>query len=538
MMGSHPNVPSVNIDKDEGPSHALWHVLKQGIASGSSKWLLVVALYALCAGTTFISYHPYLFRWDDAEYLARSIVVTSAFWHCDVFGVVNGMVSIRPPVMTLLGLPWGSLASWNSAGDCFVTLAAVISLLVACCLYLLMRIGVKPTLLVAASICVAASIGPYPPDARAHAAATAFTADSLFAWTALAGVLLIPYETRNPCATIRSSFFRGILWGMILSLGTMTKFSFLYFAVIILPVLFFLRLRNDGARSARVALLAFVCCSGPSALYLLLFGRRIFENAKASSFGAVSRFYYVPLPQFLGDAVRESPGLILSFLLTVSALIYVGAKRRLMKSLLDLLPLLIIVGFGIIVLAAPNRQIRYAFPTIVALPFLVAVVMSGKRHSVPRASAALACGVVACGLLAAAAPTRHRPDRQSLSRSEVILAVADRCHAKRILLATDSPTLNADLIRLAREVSTSGVSTSRTLAYQVVRGIPVEEDFRIISEYDLVVFQDRLALNPPFTNLRVSEYERYVQQAGFVSLRVADDTSVYLMPQSKSICMQ
>ena len=99
----------------------------------------------------------------------------------------RAMVSIRPPAMTLLGLPWGPLASWDAAGKCFITLAAMISLLAALCLYLLLRIGVKPFFLVVASVCVVASIGPYPPGATAHAVATAFMADSLFAWTISGG---------------------------------------------------------------------------------------------------------------------------------------------------------------------------------------------------------------------------------------------------------------------------------------------------------------------------------------------------------------
>src|SRR5271165_590921 len=145
-----------------------------------SKWLVAAAIFALCVGPTFISYQPYVFRWDDSDYLQRSIAVSRAFWSGNVHGLGAAMVSIRPPAMTLLGLPWGPLASWDAAGKCFITLAAAISLLAAACLYMLLRIGVKPFFLIVASACLVASLGPYPRGGTVHAVATAFMADSLF----------------------------------------------------------------------------------------------------------------------------------------------------------------------------------------------------------------------------------------------------------------------------------------------------------------------------------------------------------------------
>jgi hypothetical protein len=515
---------------------------------GKSKQLVAAALFALCIAPTFISYQPYVFSWDDSEYLRRSIVVSRTFWSWNVHGVAYlraigaGMYSIRPPAMTLLGLPWGPLASWDAAGKCFITLAALISLLVASCLYLLLRIGVKPLFLVIASVCVVASIGPYLAGATAHAsadpllsvhpAATAFLADSLFAWTTLAALLLIPYEARTYSPSIRGALVRGILWGSILSLGVITKVNFFYFIVLIVPTLFVIRLRHGGLRGAFAALIALAGWSAPAAIYLVRHGRPAFENGKASSFGPVANFYYRPLLQFLGNTIRESPGFVLSFALTAAALAYLVFRKRTFVREPDFLALVIMIGFGVIVLATPNRQIRYAFPAIVTLPFLIGILMSGRGHSVPGRSAALAAGLVFCTLLAAGVPTRHRADRQkSLGRSDAVLAQAVGCNAERILLATDSPTLSQDLMRLAIAVSASGASVEvDTLAYKALLGEPIEEDFRAIRESDLVVFQDKDALSPPFTNQRASEYERYTrQQDGYVPIRVGDDISVYPM---------
>ncbi len=507
-------------------SHDSQSVLEHNPA-GKLKWMLTAALFALCIGPTFISYQPYLYQWDDAEYLQRSIALSQAFWGGNFKGILSAMVSIRPPAMTLLGIPWGLLNSWDAAGKCFFTLAAVISFLAAFCLYLLLRSGVKPLFVIFASLCVFASMGPYPsPGASAHVDATAFLADSLFAWTTLAALLLIPLEARTHFASPRGAVWRGVLWAAILSLGLMTKLNFLYFIALILPVLYFLRVRRCGSRNANDALIIFFLCSAPSVFYLLMCGKPSFENLIISSLGGVANYYYIPLPQYLGDTIRESPGMLLSFVLTAAALIYLAIKRRLTQSWPDFLALLMVIGFGIIVFAATNRQIRYAFPAIVALPFMTGLLISGKGEPAPRRSAALATAVVFFGLLAASVPVLHRADRQCLSRCDAVLLQAIRCHAKHILFATDSPTMNRSLMDLDMRFSATK-ATVGTLAYQAMFNQPIAEDLRKIDEADMVVFQDGKELYPPFTNLRVPEYERYIRQGGSVPIRVWDDVNVY-----------
>jgi hypothetical protein len=521
-------VDNRGISKGEGHSLTTRQVVMESVTSDKLKWLAAAALFALSVAPTFISYRPYLFdSFDDAEYFQRAIAVSRAFWSWNVQGLLAAMVSIRPPAMTLLGLPWGPLASWDEAGRCFITLAAVISLLATLCLYLMMRIGVKPFFLVAASMCVFASMGPYPyPLVEAHLQATGFLADSLFAWTALAALLLIPYEARIRCTSTGNAVLRGILWGLIFSLGVMTKFSFFFFVVLIVPVLLFIRLHQDGLRRALAALIAFACCSTPSAFYLLRWGRAAFENAKVYSFGSDADVNHIPLLSWLHYEVRYSPGIGLSFMLIAAALIYLVINRRLTRSWPDFLALLIVTGFCIVVLASPNRHIRYEFPAFVAGPFLAGLLMSGKGRSVPRLYATLFASLVLCGLIAASVPTGHRPDRKILSRCEAVLAQAVRCNAKRIVLATDSPTLNVYLMDLAQEFSAPDVTVD-SLHYQALMGVPIEQDFHIISESDQVVFQDRDKLNPPYTNRRVPEYERYIRQGESVLVRVGNDITVY-----------
>ena len=275
------------------------YLSERGLPSPSLKWLLVATiLVTACLGPTFISYQPIILRWDDADYLMRAVAASRAFWSGDVHRLGAAMVSVHTPIMTFLGLPWGSLASWDSAGKCFLSLAAVIALLAALCVYMLLRIGVKPIFLVAAAICVGVSLGPYPAGEHAatidvHALATGFYTDNLLAWLVLAAVLLIPFEARTSCLSVSSAVVRGVLCASIFSLGA-TKVSFFYFIVIIAPLLLFMRFRYGGIRSALAWLIALVCFSAPTAIFFLRYGRTALANARAASFGGVAGFYHIP----------------------------------------------------------------------------------------------------------------------------------------------------------------------------------------------------------------------------------------------------
>ncbi len=498
------------------------------------KWLLTAVVFALCVGPTFISYQPYLFAWDDSEYLLRSIAVSRAFWSRSVHGLGAAMVGIHPPAMTLMGIPWGPIQSWAAAGKCFITLAAVISLLAALCLYLVLRIGVKPVFLLAASACVFASLGPFQRGGNSHDISAGFMADSLLAWTCLAAVLLVPYEGSTPSPSISGSIRRGILWGAILSLGAMTKLSFVFFILSVLPLVFVIRIRRAGLQQALAALLAFMCCLAPSAFFFARWGKQAFEQAHSASNGQWANLYYLPLLQFFGSVIRNSPGLILSIAFLAFALMLHLNSGQTIVVRPRLLALLIMIAFGIVVLASPSRLIRYSFPAIIAVPFLSALLISDKEQSLPRRSAGLTAGLVFFCLLIAGVPTGSRSDRRSISRCDAVLAQAAGSNAKRILLATDSPTLNKNLMDLAIQVSPSERSlVADTLAYRAMSGVPIEEDFHDISLCDEVVFQDRGNLGREFTNQRVPEYERYAQKGGRLPARIGQDISVYMMQGGK-----
>lgn len=503
-----------------------------GAYSGCAKWPTVAILVAACLGPTFISYKPTVLSWDDADYLVRAIAASRALWSGDAHRLGAAVVSVHTPAMTLLGLPWGPIERWDQVGDCFFSLALLTAVLASACLYMMLRIGVKPAFLGIASICVAASLGPYAMGMHTgglyamHTVATGFMADSLLAWVTLAAVLLFPFDARTATASSGSAAARGAAAAGIFSLGALTKVSFIYFLVLILPLLLVARLRKRGVRNAVLWLGIFLCCSSPTAIYFLRYGRSALANAQAASFGGLAVFYHVPAWQFFGNVIRESPGLALEFALLVAASFYIMTRKRPRWSDAVFICFLIVLGFLAIVLASPSRLSRYLFPAIVALPFVLAILISEKEDSVPSSVAGLTAGLMLAILAITAVPTRCRDCRRSLTRSELILAQAERWNASSVLLATDSPTLNAPLLRLALEFTASG-PTVGTLAYEAISGVPLEHDFRSMRQSDVVVLQEPQHINPKFTNQRVPKYEAYLRQTGATPIKIAEDVYLY-----------
>jgi hypothetical protein len=489
-----------------------------------------IVVFALCIAPTFVSYTPYSFRWDDSDYLWRSVAVSKAFWSGNAHEMRSAMVSMHPPIMTLLGLPWGPLRSWDAAGKCFMTLAAFTALFVACWLFLLLRVGLQPLYLVLAGACVFAAIGPYPAGARPHSEATAFLVDSLFAWIALAAILLIPYEASNPTSySLTRALARGALWAAIFSVGALTKLSFLYFIALTIPVLFVVRARHSGLRNALLSLASLSVCSLPVIVYWLRYGQFIFDYGRDSSFGHTADFYFISFSQFVRETLTHSPGMWMSLVLAIVVGGYLIFKRRDLLWGTSLLPVLILVGYCTICLASSNREIRFLFPAVIAFPFLIGILISAKSQSYTRRTALAMAALLACLLALAAIPMRHRPNRECLSTSEAVLEQAKQFNAKHLLLATDSSSLNLNLLILAISVSPSQLPIeASSLDWRAAHGAPIEEDFRDIRESDLVVFQNKEALDSQPTNLRVSEYEQYARQHfGEVPIIVGDGIRIY-----------
>ena len=528
LAGDVPEKRDISLDPRSSLVH---HILSK------MQWSVAAGIFACCVAPTFISYQSYVFRWDDADYLRRAIEVSRIVWSSHARGtahlreIVSAVHSFRLPTMALLGIPWGPLASWDAAGKCFLTLAILISLFAAVCIFLLARIGVKPLVLTSASVCIFFSIGPIPSSSLTHHAAIAFMTDYLLAWISVTALLLIPHEVRIGASSICQSLLRGILWGLILSLGTITKISFLYFVVTIASALLITEFFRLGRSNMLAALAGLTCSSIPVALYLVKYGGSALANGETASFGSLATYYETPFLEFVSESVHGSPGLMVFIIFTSIAAGYLAIRKRISLRNPDFVALLIVVGYSIIVLASVSRLIRYSFPTILSLPLLFAVLLSEKAVPLPRKSATLTAAFVFCVLISASLPMRAKAQREaSLGRADAVLSRAIRCNDRSIILATDSPTLNSALLGLAASVTELGPGMRiDTIVNSAMDDVPIREDFRVMQNSDMIVFQNDDVLSPPFTNQRVAEYRSFMQsRSDYTHVNIGNDLVAYL----------
>ena len=176
------------------------------------------------------------------------------------------------------------------------------------------------------------------------------------------------------------------------------------------------------------------------------------------------------------------------------------------------MPFLIVAGYWIIAFTSENREVRFFFPGLIALPFLIGLLLPGKVTALPTRSAALAAMLFFCCLAMATVPMLHRANSQSAHRSEEVLDQALQSGAKRVLLATESSTLNQFSMRLAIAVSSTQPSMLADACPWVGESRPIQKiDFRMIRGSDLIVFQNKENLD--FASPRIPQFEQYTPAA-------------------------
>ena len=223
--------------------------------------------------------------------------------------------------------------------------------------------------------------------------------------------------------------------------------------------------------------------------------------------------------------------MLASIVLAIGCVAYGVTNRPRLKWNVNLVPLFIIIGYCTITLSSSNRDLRYSFLGIIALPFVVGILMSRGARALPHSSAAVAAIAVFGYLAAVGFSTLHRADRRSIARSELVMAQAANSKAKTILLATDGRTLNWDLLLVASELSPlQGKVETNTLANNAANDQPIAQDFQQIRESDLVVFEDMSTRYPAWANQRAPEYEAYAQKIFGKPVKVVGDIRIYVKP--------
>lgn len=468
--------------------------------------LIGVALALL--GWTIVSYATYQTAWDDLYFLHRGVSLQRAVWNVDARQWAETFsILVKSPAMAILGVPWGpaSRDAESVAGLAMFSLAVLNWSLILACVFVSMRMGVAPWLVLVAAAAVACD--PLVAEMRG-----AFFADVPLSWAFLLLLLLIPYEAVTVDHGDGAGVWRGVLWGGVASVGLLAKVTFWPALVLAAPVILYLRWRKGGPRAVGVSLGAALIVAAPALVIVVHYRAQFIDFALGATSGAVAKYFHSPEQSF-GFVLRIFWAATGAARYLIAGLAVAAVIRRRAAWPVGV-AILILAMYGLRMTLSTMRDPRYFLPVAIGLPFLLALAASGSRV-VRVPSWMFGAAFAAAVLISWPMHTRidWRPSREAR-------ALLEFCRARDlhvVMLATDSREWNIETMRMGREMmggsASSGVSV-HTLAYSDVQGLPIARDFEAIEKSDAVVFESPTPAGASAINVRVAQYMNFVRDHG------------------------
>jgi hypothetical protein len=467
---------------------------------------IIFALFLILVAPSIVNYTPYYLAWDDTYFFHRAVCFHDAVYRLDVAGMADcySLVS-KSPILTFTTLPWGPAAS----GEGLISMAMIalaifiwIFVVVVYCVAVSAGAAVWPLLVAGLAVW-------FNPFLKGYGGF--FISDILLAWCTALLLLLIPLELRSKPGPARMDVTRGALWGLVIFVGVLTKTTFIFFLGPIAIAVIWIRFRRLGMPSCLRAALTAVVCSFPATVIWARFWRNYVGHAVEASFGGVSKFYAVagltPALYLRGYIATCRWGC----LPTAALLLYFAWKvRKANAQWFRILPVALILIFLAICSTIPINDYRYAMPVMIGLPFVLAVLPSNEEGSrIYPSAAVLGFGLLACVLCSI--PMIGRIDLTYVRYAGAVLDEIARPGTK-IMLATETPSLNFETLLLAKELGGSRLHKVAidSLIYDQIRGLSINDSYRRMEWADYVLFdKPPLLREPKWENQFASEFYQY-----------------------------
>ncbi len=468
-------------------------------------------VFCLLFAPILLNYETFQPAWDDTYFLHRAVCIHHAAANLDLSGI-NECLSIltKSPLMVFSTLPWGALGGTVSGvGLSFVTLALLSWILVILIYSLCRRAGISLQLVILAGAVVGL-------NEFVRGMAGSFLVDTPFGLIVAASCLLVPLEQQEGDPMGKSSLARGVLWGVVVSLGILAKITYLFFAAFLLPLIFILRWRKYGYRQAFAATAAalFVLLV-PLLLFLRLFPNFL-SHAVRSSFGAGSEFY-ASADTTLWSHMKNlghAPGMAVVPL--VILLFIVGIRMSREKSWFSwrLVPLFSLLCYALITLMSSNQDLRFASPVFIGLPFALAALPKPTAYS---ETSQHTYWPILFLVTIVSLPMFARLDLSQVRLADAVLQSLPTTTRTSIMLATDDPHFNIETFLLAQQLSPLKYSqfSIDTLVYDELRGLSLPKSIDRLAQVDFVVLHTPpLSMDPPWSNRFAADFRMYALAHG------------------------
>lgn len=459
--------------------------------------ILLIALAPLAVG-----YDRVVPTWDELFFLHNAVCVNRSVFALSLSGIdLCFSETAKSPLMALLLIPAGPLSGAAEKLNIIPVILALTTLAMVILLgWLLHRTRVP-----LAAVVIAAAAAALSPSLMGGNAP--FLADGLLAVTTLDTLLLLLLEWEDPATTAAHAFRRGALWGLVGSVGILSKLTYAAFAGLVFLPLLVIAFRRGGKRSTLIELGVALIVGSAALLILARYGKLYYAHAFGAAFGGVSSFYDDGQSRwvFLRAAVGSNlPITIACALLTGWAALKL--KRSPTRVVIAVYLVAVMFLYLFIAAGSPNKDPRFFWPVWLALPFCCAVGVPpwGPRRTPARFPAAVAISVA----VALSLPMAGRFDLSSVQKALSIVRFAHDANARSLIVGADTARLNIETFLLAKQLEWAPFHDMSidTIVYDITRGLSVEQSLARLSRADAVVFFPIDGSAPGWSNERIDQF--------------------------------
>ena len=496
----------------------------------ATRWVLLFAFLGLVSPSV-INYSPYPLPWDESYYLGRIICINHAVYDFSLSSLSKCLADThKGPIMGLVNLPWGRGGGTDRGiGLAFVGLAVFIWILVLATYLTCVLSGIPPgaLLLAAATICVT-------PFLRANGGA--MMVDILLGWCVALGLMLIPLEYCSPSKGLWPSIFRGLLWSLVIDVGMLSKVTFAFFFCAIGVPLLLIRERHSGEWPLRYAFFSCLVGAMPAIIVWRFYGINFLRFAVMAAWGGPARLWSVPGMTTGGYVLRyfSQLGLALIPLFLLLALFVRGIVIEKRMRLARLLPIGIILVYLGIASRSQNRDLRFAIPIMIAMPFCLAWTSVRKEPAITVGPAPILAAIFVGTLFSL--PMISRPQVAPVRRAGELLRTL--CQGQpvqgqttKIVIATDGPDFNINTFLLAEQLRRDSVRPADldTLVYDAINKRTAEEGFKRIDTADYVLFlRPGFPPGPDWSRIYAQDYRAHCEKVGaLLDTKISRDLDVF-----------
>jgi len=454
-----------------------------------------------------LSYSPYTIMWDEAFYAHRIVCMNRELYSLSLQGMAGCLAGAhKAPIIQLVGLPWGRAGSTEAGiGLAFVGLAFLNFALALLTYRVCVRACIAPWCLTLAG----AGIGLAP---LVRESGGSLMTDVLVAWCSALSVMLIALEFRTRDDGRASSFFRGGLWAAVLTIGSLAKMTFVFFAVVSVPILVYARWRRCGRQAAFFTLFGGLVFAVPGMMVWVFCGRAVIDFGFLASFSKTAALFGVPGLTPAGYIWRFFSGL--GFALMPVAALLVLFLRGILAERVRLLPVAIVLGYLLVAAMGQNQEARYTITIAVALPLALA------WNSLPSPRSSFDSAHFLGGLLVAllvAIPMVARPRLEPIRHGEELLLALSRGRLATFMIATDGPQYNIETLQLARQIGGASLQPVYldTLVYDAINKRTLEDGYERMAQANYVLFlKARFPAGPDWSRQWAAQYRTYAERHG------------------------